>query len=188
MKTITAKTPEQVREWITNNPHYRGGWLDKNKCSSRHPNDAAYFELANRGERLRIPLNINEHCYFTAGHDRDGFLFQWDFMEEKVKQYRGKTVRIKNGDATNIGILCDYQRSPFSTGWKSVVVLDDGESAVTVTIDDASIIEETITIEEIKNKIESLDFDGDDRDDATIEKWEALIDPVTNGEPIFDRP
>lgn len=188
MKTITAKTPEQVREWVTNNPHYRGGWLDAGKNKVQRPSDARYFELANREERFRIPLSIHAQCFLTAMHKVEGYMYQWDEVEEKVYPFiRKGTVRITLPDATiKIGEIARYD-SDFENE-SSFVILDDGKKAELVYIDKHVVIELPITTEEIKSKIEALDFDGDDRDDATIAKWESLIDPVSNGELLFDRP
>lgn len=50
MKQLTAKTVEDVLQWIEATPHHRGSWVEA----------PGFFVLAGRNDKLRIPEDVQE--------------------------------------------------------------------------------------------------------------------------------
>jgi hypothetical protein len=66
MKQTTAKSVEQVRDWIESTPHHEGRKVPE-------------MELRNHHEIFRIPTAIWSACSTKSGDQFDNRMFRWDF-------------------------------------------------------------------------------------------------------------
>lgn len=71
MKQTTAKTPEEVRDWVETTPHHKG-WRDGVGCPDY------YLVLEGHDQRLRIPADVLEKCKLRPGDEFDRRMYRWD--------------------------------------------------------------------------------------------------------------
>lgn len=63
MRQITAKSVEDVLEWVENNQHHIGSWIDA----------PGFFVLKGHGTKIRIPENIQEKSRNLIEPSKDQF-------------------------------------------------------------------------------------------------------------------
>lgn len=93
MKTLTAKTPEEVKQWIAENQHHNGAWVTKWRSNiSMRSDEPAFFKLRGHNATLFIPIALHTKCFLTPyGADADK-MYRWDDIAEKAAPDFGKRV------------------------------------------------------------------------------------------------
>lgn len=71
MKQLTARSPEQVKAWVTEHPHHLG-YLEG------VPPNFTHLSLQGRTHRLRIPTAIKAQCKLVPSTNDDSRMFVWD--------------------------------------------------------------------------------------------------------------
>jgi hypothetical protein len=75
MSTITGKTLEQVKDWVSTQPHFAARWDQPSGC----------LFLRNDNETLRISRKIMPGVRLKAGDVAEtGRLYDWDSQEGDV--------------------------------------------------------------------------------------------------------
>lgn len=77
MKTVEAKTPQEVKAWVSTKPHYEGYVLTKTKAHDPHPGEVGFLVLRGDDDIIYIPSEVHKDCYLKPLLDGK-FMYEWD--------------------------------------------------------------------------------------------------------------
>lgn len=86
MKQVTARTPQQVREWVSSHAHHIG------YVEGTHPN-YTHLVLQGHAHRLRIPTEVHKQCSLKPSVRDRSRMFIWDARNGRKSVARGAVAR-----------------------------------------------------------------------------------------------
>lgn len=93
MKTLTAKTLTEVRNWLEENPHHYAEALNsKKRTIQTNDEGVGFFLIGGRNGRIYIPAELNTQCFLTPYLVREGFMYRWDYLAESIAPLIGSYV------------------------------------------------------------------------------------------------
>lgn len=82
MTKKTAKTLDDVRQWVSNNLHHK-----ITKLNHRKNGEYDAIRLSGHGHSIKIPKALWERCFLRPAGPDDGRLYLWDYqLETNAKQ------------------------------------------------------------------------------------------------------
>lgn len=76
MRDTHATRINEVKNWVTKNPHFAGEALKRDYSTDPRPGEATFLCLTG-DNRIFIPSELNKKCFLKPS-ERDGFMFEWD--------------------------------------------------------------------------------------------------------------
>jgi len=95
MRDTHATETDEVKHWVTNNPHFEGEALKRDYSGDPRPDEVAFLCLTGENVRIFIPSEVNQKCFLKPSN-RKGFMFDWD-NEAELRKMRSDAA-IDSGD------------------------------------------------------------------------------------------